>query len=134
MFMKKPYPLKTTANKSGRIAELMCRMYMRIAGYRIIAKNYRFKSGRKTMAGELDFIALKGKTIVFCEVKERQDARNFLFALSYKQQQRILTGGACFIRDHPQYKNYSIRFDVFFVQLPFYINRIKNALYIDSVR
>ena len=38
---------------------------------------------------ELDFVAAKGKRIVFCEVKKRKRSADFLYALSYKQQQRI---------------------------------------------
>lgn len=130
-FMTKRFRLKITTNQSGKIAEFMCRMYMRFLGYRIIAKNYRCGTGKKTPFGELDFVAVKGKTIVFCEVKKRQNDMEFLRALSYQQQQRILNGGQYFLRANPKYKQYEMRFDVFFVKLPFSIKWLKNAIYRD---
>lgn len=131
MFMTKRFRLKITTNQSGKIAEFMCRMYMRFLGYRIVAKNYRCGTGKKTPFGELDFVAVKGKTIVFCEVKKRQNDMEFLRALSYQQQQRILNGGQYFLRANPKYKQYEMRFDVFFVKLPFSIKWLKNAIYRD---
>jgi len=127
--MTKLFKLRITANQSGKIAEFMCRMYMRFHGYRIIAKNYRCGTGKKTPFGELDFVAIKGNIIVFCEVKKRQSNMEFLRALSYQQQQRILNGGQYFLRANPKYKKYEMRFDVFFVKLPFVIKHLKNAIY-----
>jgi len=127
--MTKLFKLRITANQSGKIAEFMCRMYMRFHGYRIIAKNYRCGTGKKTPFGELDFVAIKGNIIVFCEVKKRQSNMEFLRALSYQQQQRILNGGQYFMRANPKYKKYEMRFDVFFVKLPFVIKHLKNAIY-----
>ncbi|MBR5598835.1 MAG: YraN family protein [Alphaproteobacteria bacterium] len=107
---------------------------MRILGYKIIAKNYRAtKKGRRTPFGEIDFIASKNKRIVFCEVKKRNKDTDFCKALSYKQQQRILNGGANFLRQNKKYSSFSIEFDVFFVKFPFKIKRIKNALYCDKI-
>lgn len=132
--MKKLWNLKISPHNSGKFAEFMCRMYMRLCGYRILAKNYRCGSGRKTACGELDFVAKKGKRIVFCEVKKRKTDNDFLKALSFKQKNRILAGGEYFMRNHPMYGKYAMQFDVFFVKLPFYIKRIKNALHDDTIR
>ena len=129
--MKKHFKLKISPYKSGYLAEFLCRMYMRLHGYRIIAKNYHCGTGKKTPYGELDFVAIRDKHIVFCEVKKRKNDTEFLRALSYKQQERILNGGQYFIKHHPQYKKYSMRFDVFFVKLPFSIRWIKGAIYRD---
>lgn len=126
--MKKPWKLKISNKTSGQAAEWLCRMHMRLCGYRIVAKNYICGNGKKTPFGELDFVAVKNKHIVFCEVKKRQHNEDFLKALSYNQQQRIIRGGQYFIARHPQYSSYTIQFDVFFVKLPFYVERIKNAL------
>ena len=129
--MKKLFKLKISPNKSGYLAEFICRMFMRLHGYRIIAKNYRCGTGKKTPYGELDFVAIKGMNIVFCEVKKRQNDIDFSRALSYKQQERILNGGQYFMRAHPKYKKYSMRFDVFFIKLPFSIKWLRNAIYRD---
>ena len=131
--MPKPWNLKISPYNSGKIAEFLCRMYMRLHGYRIIAKNYRCGSGKKTPYGELDFIALRGKRIVFCEVKKRRRDIDFLRALSYQQQRRIIYGGEYFMKHHPKYERYKVQYDVFFVKLPVFIKRIENALYDDSI-
>lgn len=129
--MKKHSKLKISTKLSGKIAEFLCRMYMRFHGYRIVVKNYICGTGKKTPYGELDFVAIKGNSIVFCEVKKRQNNMDFLRALSYQQQQRILNGGQYFLRTNPKYKKYEMRFDVFFVKLPFSITWLKNAIYRD---
>jgi len=129
--MIKLFKLKTSPYNSGYFAEFLCRMYMRLHGYQIIAKNYQCGTGKKTPCGELDFVAKKRKTIIFCEVKKRQNDTEFLRALSLKQQERILNGGQYFMRMNPKYKNFSMRFDVFFVKLPFSIKWLKNAIYRD---
>lgn len=126
--MKKPWNLKISPYKSGYLAEALCRLYMRLHGYRIVEKNVHCGSGKNTVCGEIDFIATKGKRLIFCEVKKRQHSVDFMYALSFNQQQRILRGGNYFIKTHRQYRNYSIQFDVFFVRLPFHIERIENAL------
>lgn len=132
--MKKLWNLKISKKQSGALAEFLCRMYMRLHGYRIIAKNYHCGSGKKTPYGELDFVAAKSGRLIFCEVKKRRHDEDFLRALSYNQQQRIIRGGEYFIRHHRQYGTYKMQYDVFFVRLPFSIKRIENALYDDYIR
>ena len=134
MCMKKRFKLKITPYKSGKYAEFLCRMYMRFLGYKIVAKNYRpLKKGRRTPFGELDFVAVKDKRIVFCEVKKRKNDMDFFKALSLEQQKRILNGGMNFLKANKKYASYNMEFDVFFVILPFKIKRIKNAIYCDKV-
>ncbi len=133
MFMIKLCSLKITSNNAGKLAEFMCRCYMRLLGYRIIAKDYHCGRGKNTPYGELDFIALKNKTLIFCEVKKRKSNSDFLFALSPRQQKRILNGAQYFIRKNPQFSSFSQRFDVFFVRFPLHIKHIKNALHQDFV-
>lgn len=132
MFMKKLLKLKITPYNTGKLAEFLCRLYMRLHGYKIIAKNYHAGTGKKTPYGELDFVALKGNRIVFCEVKKRKKDTDFEKALSYKQQQRIINGGLNFIRKNKRYTSSLIQFDVFYVKLPFMIKRIENAIYLDK--
>ena len=132
--MKKPLKLKITPYNAGKLAEFVCRFYMRFRGYRIICKNYKAKKrGRKTPFGEIDFIALKGKRIVFCEVKKRKKDDDFLKALSFEQQTRIINGGLNFLKQNKKYTNYSFSFDVFFVKFPFSVKRIKNAIQTDKI-
>ncbi len=132
--MKKLWKLKISPYNSGRIAEFICRLYMILHGYRIVEKNYRINNKRKTIYGEVDFIAQKGKKLYFCEVKKRKNKKNFMFALTPKQQQRIMLTGENFLKSNKKYKNFSMQFDVFFIILPFNIKRVSNALYYDRIR
>jgi putative endonuclease len=112
-------------NHAGKIAELFARFVFRLKGYRIIAANYI--TGKGTRAGEVDFIAARGKTIVFVEVKQRQSLDVAAYAVLAKQQQRIWRGAEAFLKKNPKYQNYNIRFDVFLVNLPFRFSHIEDA-------
>ncbi len=52
--------------RTGRSGEEAASRYLRRKGYRILERNYR------SPFGELDIIARKGGTLVFCEVKTRR--------------------------------------------------------------
>ncbi len=54
----------------GRAGEDMAHGYLRRRGCKIVARNYRTRSG----AGEIDLVAWDGETLVFVEVKTRQTA------------------------------------------------------------
>ena len=133
MFMIKHLKSKITPYKSGYIAEFICRLYMLLRGYRIVAKNYNCGSGKKTPFGEIDFIAIKNKRIFFCEVKKRNNNKDFLSAISKQQQQRIINGSNYFLKHNKKYQSYFIEYDIFFVKPPFEIKRIRNAFNLDKV-
>jgi putative endonuclease len=54
----------------GPIGEDLAHGYLRARGCRIVARNYRTRSG----AGEIDLVAWHGPTLVFVEVKARKTA------------------------------------------------------------
>ena len=131
--MIKLWKSKITPNKSGHLAEFICCLYMILHGYRIINRNYRYGTGKNTPFGEIDFIAVKNKRLFFCEVKKRNNDRDFLSAISHKQKQRIINASLHFIKQQKKFHSYCIEFDVFFVKLPFNITRIRNAFTVDKV-
>ncbi len=112
-------------NQSGSVAEFMARCYIRLKGYRIITKNYI--TGKGTHAGEIDFIAIKGKTLVFVEVKKRSSIENAVYAIKPNQQQRICKAAQSFVAKNPQYQSYDIRFDAILIAFPCHIKHITNA-------
>lgn len=109
----------------GKYAEFFARLYMILHGYGIIARNYT--SGRGTTAGEIDFIARRAKTIVFVEIKQRQTLDEAALSISPRQQQRIIRGARCFIKNHPEFIKFDLRFDVILITFPYHIRHIKNA-------
>lgn len=54
----------------GRLGEDLAHTYLRARGCKIVARNYRTRSG----AGEVDLVAWHGEALVFVEVKTRQTA------------------------------------------------------------
>lgn len=110
----------------GLWAEFLARMYMRMHGYQILQE--RYKSGRGTGAGEIDFIALRRHTIVFVEVKERNDFSTAAYAISETQKKRLYNGAKNFIKHNPQYKNHDMRFDAILLVFPWRIRHLENIV------
>ena len=112
-------------NNQGKHAEFLARIYLRLKGYRII--DYNYITGRGTHAGEIDIIALRGRTLIFAEVKKRSTIDNAAYALLAKQRQRIKRAAEAYLKRHPKYSNHNIRFDVILIKLPLTIKHIPNA-------
>jgi len=110
--------------QKGNFAEFLARLTLRLKFYRIIEKNY--VTGRGFGCGELDIVATLGKTIVFVEVKERQNLENALFAIKPLQQKRIVHAAELYLAQHKRFKGYNVRFDAVFVS-GFKIKHIQNA-------
>ena len=109
----------------GKYAEFLARMFMRLHGFRIVARNYI--TGRGTTAGEIDFIAKRGRLLVFVEVKQRTSLQTAAYAISPNQQQRLIRGAKSFIKSNPQFIGFNLRFDAILICLPFSISHIPNA-------
>ena len=111
--------------QTGKYAEFLARCYMRLHGYRIVCRNY--VSGRGSTAGEIDFIAARKHVLVFAEVKKRSSLDVAAYAISPQQRRRICNGAANFLKHHPQYQGYDIRFDAILICQPWSIRHIPNA-------
>ncbi|WP_252509733.1 YraN family protein [Thalassospira sp. TSL5-1] len=74
---------RVRAERSGRFAESLCCFWLRIKGYRILARRYRGPGG------EIDILARKANVLVAIEVKYRKTRTDALFAISPRQQGRI---------------------------------------------
>lgn len=91
----------------GEEGELFAARYIKKKGYKIKEQNYR------TPLGEIDIIAMDGKTIVFIEVKTRKSvAYGYPFEAvnSHKQKQIIKTAHHYLLKK--KYQNRPSRFDV----------------------
>ena len=75
---------KEKAYQLGVVAEYAAIFVLFIKGYSILHRRYRCPFG------EIDIIAKKGNTTVFCEVKARQDYKTAVESLSEKQKKRII--------------------------------------------
>ena len=100
---------KRTNYKEGHFAEKIAAVWLRCKGYHLIAHN--FITGRGTGAGEIDLIMKRGKTVVFIEGKKRQNYATAAEAITQKNQRRTSRAAEAFLKRHPKYADYRIRFD-----------------------
>lgn len=106
--------------EKGLFAEALAGLFLRIKGYRILAKRY------KSSLGEIDLIIQKSSVIAFVEVKYRRSWDAALEAVQSKQQARIKRSAQIFLSKKPE-KNYQARFDVFLVKPFAFPVHMKNA-------
>ncbi|MGD9841899.1 MAG: YraN family protein [Steroidobacteraceae bacterium] len=94
--------------EAGDRGEINALRHLQMAGLQLIERNYRCRSG------ELDLIMLEQQTLVFVEVRYRQDRQFGGAAASVNQgkQRRLLLAAQRFLQAHPQYQRHAARFDV----------------------
>ena len=97
---------KIRAETAGRRAEDWAAFYLRLKGYYIISRRV------KTPFGEIDLIARKGRTLVFIEVKYRQDRKTLQTSLTPKAQNRITKAAVYYISRQPRFQSLTQRFDL----------------------
>jgi len=91
----------------GALGENEAADYLTKAGYCILQRNYRTKSG------EIDIIARKNGIIIFVEVKTRRSINYGLpsEAVTYHKRKKIIKTALCYLNQTQQ--NYcSCRFDI----------------------
>ncbi|SDB22528.1 YraN family protein [Bauldia litoralis] len=99
-------PRRRAAEIRGRRAETMAAWWLRLKGYRVLAR--RFRSG----AGEIDLIVRRGRTIVFVEVKLRAGEDAAILAVRPASRRRIARAAELWIGRHPALATFDRRFDV----------------------
>lgn len=97
----------------GERGEAVAARYLKRRGYKILVRGSRFKPG------ELDLVALDGKTIVFVEVKTRQspDAGHPAEAVNPAKQRRLTRLAVTFLKRYGLLEQ-PARFDVIAVTWP----------------
>ena len=98
-------PARRGAYRRGRRAEWVAALWLRLKGYRILARGYRCP------AGEIDLIARRGGLLAFVEVKQRRDLDAAATAITRRQRQRVARAAAAFLQGHPQLAALNLRFD-----------------------
>jgi putative endonuclease len=82
----------------GRRGEALAERYLRRRGFKILARNFR------TRSGEVDLVALAGDTLVFVEVKSRGESERGdpLDRIDDRKARRIRRAGSSFRRRFPE--------------------------------
>ena len=96
----------------GTQYESMAVQYLTEAGYHILERNFRCRTG------EIDIIAKDGAYLVFVEVKYRASAAcgSALEAVDYRKQQSILRVSQYYMVSHGYGTQTNCRFDVVAIQ------------------
>ena len=99
-------PVKQKAWRFGQFAETIAVWYLRVRGYRVLARRFRCR------AGEIDIVARRRRLLVFVEVKAR---RHLAAALRPRQAARITRAAEAFVQAHRSLAGLDQRFDVILV-------------------
>lgn len=79
---------RSLAERRGRRAETIAAWYLRLKGWRIIARRVRVRGG------EIDLIARRGRTLACIEVKWRGDAADLAHAIDAWRLRRVARAAA----------------------------------------
>ncbi len=102
-------PERVAAFRTGISAESRAAAYLMAKGYRILAKRYR------TPHGEIDIVARRRNLIAFVEVKARATLDDAAFAVTPRQQQRIIDAAQGWLVAHPEHAEFEMQFDAMLI-------------------
>ena len=100
-------PERQAAERRGHSSESWAALWLRLKGYRILARRL------KTHAGEIDLVAAAPfGPVCFIEVKARAQARAAAEAVGESQQARIARAASLYLASRPQLARRGSRFDI----------------------
>jgi len=102
-------PERVAAFRTGLSAEARAAAYLMAKGYRILAKRFR------TPHGEIDLVARRRHLLVFVEVKARATLDEAAYAVTPRQQRRIIDAAQGWLVAHPEHAEFDMRFDVMLI-------------------
>ncbi|MGJ5092161.1 YraN family protein [Bradyrhizobium oligotrophicum] len=102
-------PERVAAFRTGLSAEARAAALLIAKGYRILAKRFR------TPHGEIDIIARKRGLVAFVEVKARASLDDAAYAVTPRQQRRIIDAAQAWLMAHPDHAELELRFDAILV-------------------
>lgn len=118
-------PAETSVSR-GHAAEDIALGWLKGKGLRFVTRNFRCKMG------EIDLIMIDGQTLVFVEVRLRNNTHHLTGAESVTRGkiQRLIRTARLYLQTHPQAPNIDFRFDV--VSMGADIDWIRNAFTLDG--
>ncbi|MDD2704561.1 MAG: YraN family protein [Acidocella sp.] len=105
-FIKPSARKRRAAEILGRNAEDDAANLLREAGFTVLARRLR------TGAGEIDLVAANARMLVFVEVKARGSLAEAAYAVSARQQARLLAAAESALAQNPGWARPETRFDV----------------------
>lgn len=110
----------------GRRAEALAAWWLRLKGYRILARGFRVP------AGEIDLIARRGRVLAHVEVKARPSLEAARAALTPRQRRRIERAAEAFLQRRPDLAGLDQRFDVMLLAPGRRPHHLENAWHIEE--
>jgi putative endonuclease len=102
-------PERVAAFRTGLSAEARAAAFLMAKGYRILAKRFR------TPYGEIDLVARRRNVVVFVEVKARATLDDAAYAVTPRQQRRIIDAAQAWLMTHPEHAEFDLRFDAMLI-------------------
>ena len=106
---KPPSPARVEAFRTGISAESRAAAVLIAKGYRILARRFR------TPHGEIDIVARRRNLVAFVEVKARASLDDAAYAVTPRQQARIIAAAQVWLMAHPEHAGYDLRFDAMLI-------------------
>lgn len=95
--------------RAGLRAEAGAVFYLRLKGYRILARRW------KTPVGEIDIIALRGGRIAFVEVKRRKTFEAAEASITPQLRRRVRRAADIWLSQNSAYQRHCVGFDLLFL-------------------
>jgi putative endonuclease len=99
-------PERVAAFRTGLSAETRAAAYLMAEGYRILAKRFLTPPH-----DEIDLIAKRRNLVALVEVKARATLDDATFAVTSRQQRRIIDAAQGWLIAHPEHAELELRFD-----------------------
>lgn len=106
---KSASPARVAAFHTGLSAESRAAAFLIAKGYRILARRFR------TPHGEIDIVARRRNLVAFIEVKARASLDEAAFAVTPRQQRRIIDAAQAWLAAHPEHAEFELRFDAMLI-------------------
>jgi putative endonuclease len=102
-------PARVAAFRTGLSAESRAAAFLMAKGYRILARRFR------TPYGEIDLVVKKRNLLAFIEVKARASLDEAAYAVTPRQQARIIDAAQGWLAAHPEHAQFDLRFDAILI-------------------
>ena len=100
---------RVVAFQTGLSAESRAAAFLIAKGYRILARRFR------TPHGEIDIVARRRNLLAFIEVKARASLDDAAYAVTARQQARIIAAAQAWLMAHPEHAEFEFRFDAMLI-------------------
>ena len=117
---------RRAARRRGLRAETWCAWWLRLKGYRVLARNLKTPPG--VGAGEIDILARRGRVLVIVEVKARGDLDAATAALGPRQRDRLRRAAAWVQAGRHAAATETLRFDLMLVAPGRLPRHLKNVI------